>query len=112
MLIHTDDPLFETLRAHCERIGESLKMKSFPFPTTVENLAFQLFSEIVERGLPLARIEVRETDTSAVHYTREDWMADRGSISRLKGRMSPEPPAHRLYPDTSVGSLAKSSLKS
>lgn len=76
MLIHVDDPLYETLRGHSERTGESLKLKRFERPTTVENLAHQLFTEITEMGFRLNRLEVRETDTSVVSYTRDDWVAD------------------------------------
>jgi hypothetical protein len=51
-------------------------MKLFEAPTSVENLAYQLFTEITELGFRLNRLEVRETDTSVVIYTREDWVED------------------------------------
>ena len=76
MLIHTDDPLYDTLVGHMERTGETLKLKRFSRPTTVENLSHQLFTEITEMGFRLNRLEVRETDTSVVSYTREDWVND------------------------------------
>ena len=76
MLIHAADPLYETLCWHMERTGETLRMKIFDAPTTVENLAYQLFTEITEFGFRLQRIDVRETDTSVVTYTREDWVED------------------------------------
>lgn len=76
MMIHTGDPMYETLVSHMRRTGESLKLKSFPRPTTVENLAHQLFSEITEMGFRLSRLEIRETDTSVISYTREDWVND------------------------------------
>ena len=76
MLIHIADPLYETLCGHTERTGESLRMKLFDAPTSVENLAYQLFTEITELGFRLNRLEVRETDTSVVIYTREDWVED------------------------------------
>jgi len=76
MMIHVDDPLYETLVGHTHRTGESLKLKLFERPTTVENLAHQLFSEITEMGFHLNRLEVRETDTSVVSYTHEDWIND------------------------------------
>lgn len=59
------------------RTGEELKLKLFDAPTSVENLAYRLFTEITELGFHLNRLEVRETDTSVVVYTREDWVADR-----------------------------------
>ena len=76
MMIHVNDPLYETLLEHTRRTGESLKLKLFNQPTTVENLAHQLFTEITEMGFRLCRLDVRETDTSVVSYTREDWVAD------------------------------------
>jgi 6-pyruvoyltetrahydropterin/6-carboxytetrahydropterin synthase len=76
MLIHIDDPLYDTLVGHMERTGETLKLKRFARPTTVENLSHQLFTEITEMGFRLNRLEVRETDTSVVSYTREDWVSD------------------------------------
>ena len=84
MLIHIDDPLYDTLIGHMERTGETLKLKRFSRPTTVENLSHQLFTEITEMGFRLNRLEVRETDTSVVSYTREDWVDDnRYFASRL-----------------------------
>ncbi len=82
MLIHVADPLFETLVDHMRRTGESLKLKKFNGPTTVENLAHQLFTEITEMGFCLSRLEVRETDTSVVIYTREDWVSDNRMFAR------------------------------
>lgn len=85
-LIHTGDPLWRSLQDHTVRTGEPLKLKKFACPTTVENLAFQLFTEITEMGFRLAKLEVRETDTSVVEYTREDWITDNRDASRLTGR--------------------------
>jgi 6-pyruvoyltetrahydropterin/6-carboxytetrahydropterin synthase len=76
MLINVNDPLFETLRDHTRRTGECFKLKEFHVPTSVENLAHQLFTEITDMGFRLERIEVRETDSSVVVYTRKDWVAD------------------------------------
>ena len=77
MLINIHDPLYHTLCDHMERTGEVLKLKRFTMPTSVENLAFQLFTEISGMGFRLQRLEVRETDTSVLDYTRQDWRADR-----------------------------------
>lgn len=76
MLIHVADPLYETLLGHTDRTGEILKLKLFDAPTSVENLAYQLFTEITEFGFRLSHIEVRETDTSVLSYLREDWVED------------------------------------
>ena len=76
MLISIHDPLYQTLLDHQGRTGEQFKLRTFTAPTTVENLAHQLFTEITDMGFRLDRIEVRETDSSVVIYTREDWVAD------------------------------------
>ena len=76
MLINVNDPLYETLKDHCRRTGENFKMKLFNGPTSVENLAWMMFTEITEMGFCLSHIEVRETDTSVISYTREDWIRD------------------------------------
>jgi 6-pyruvoyltetrahydropterin/6-carboxytetrahydropterin synthase len=77
MLISVSDPLYETLLDHMRRTGEELKLKEFEVPTSVENLAYRLFTEITDLGFHLNRLEVRETDTSMVVCTREDWVPDR-----------------------------------
>ncbi|MCA9144011.1 MAG: 6-carboxytetrahydropterin synthase [Planctomycetales bacterium] len=82
MMIHVEDPLYETLVSHTQRTGEQLKLKLFERPTTVENLAHQLFSEITEMGFHLNRLEVRETDTSVVSYSRKDWVNDNRYFAR------------------------------
>ena len=76
MLINKADPLYETLKDHTARTGEHFRLKIFDGPTSVENLAWILFSEITEMGFQLACIEVQETDTSTIIYTHEDWVAD------------------------------------
>lgn len=76
MLINRTDPLYETLQDHMARTGENLRLKVFDGPTSVENLAWILFSEITEMGFRLDCIEVQETDTSTIRYTREDWVKD------------------------------------
>jgi 6-pyruvoyltetrahydropterin/6-carboxytetrahydropterin synthase len=76
MLINIHDPLYETLKDHCRRTGENFKMKLFNGPTSVENLAWMMFSEITEMGFRLSHIEVRETDSSVISYSREDWIRD------------------------------------
>ena len=77
LLINVNDPLYETLKHHTQRTGECLKVKTFDVPTSVENLAFKMFTEITDFGFQLDRLEIRETDTSVVIYTYEDWVRDR-----------------------------------
>jgi 6-pyruvoyltetrahydropterin/6-carboxytetrahydropterin synthase len=69
-----------------ERTGECFRLKKFTVPTSVENLCHQLFTEITEMGFRLNRLEIRETDTSVVEYTREDWVADNRHFARLEPR--------------------------
>lgn len=76
MLINRTDPLYQTLLEHSERTGEQFRLKVFDGPTSVENLAWILFSEITAMGFRLDRIEVQETDTSTIIYTRKDWVND------------------------------------
>ena len=76
MLINVYDSLYATLLDHTRRTGESLRLKTFERPTSLENLAHQLFSEITDLGFRLQKIELRETDTSTLSYTREDWIDD------------------------------------
>ncbi|MBA62516.1 MAG: hypothetical protein CMJ76_09140 [Planctomycetaceae bacterium] len=75
-IVNREDPLHETLLEHQQKHGEEFRMKVLEFPSTVENIAFQLFTEITELGFRLNRLELRETDTSVIEYTREDWVAD------------------------------------
>ncbi len=88
MLINVNDPLYATLKEHCKTHGENFRFKEFNAPTTVENLAFTLFSEITEMGFRLAQLEVRETDSSVITYTREDWIQDNRDQSRLSSQAS------------------------
>ena len=91
MLIHVADPLYDTLLDHMERTGEHLKLNRFDGPTTVENLARKLFTEITDLGFRLSRLEVRETDTSVVEYSREDWIADNRYFARKGGASGASP---------------------
>lgn len=84
MLINEHDPLYETLLDHTARTGENFRLKVFHGPTSVENLAWILFSEITEMGFSLYQIEVQETDTSTLFYTREDWVQDNRHFADLK----------------------------
>lgn len=91
-LIHRHDSLFETLQMHTDRTGEEFRLKVFDFPTSVENLSYVLFTEITALGFRLNRIELRETDTSALTYTREDWVSDNRYFSdRRREAASPAP---------------------
>lgn len=81
LLIHSQDPLYDTLCDHMRRTGDQLKLKVFDRPTSVENLAHQMFTEIKEFGFHLNRLEIRETDSSVIEYTQEDWVKDKHHFS-------------------------------
>ncbi|MBC8452899.1 MAG: 6-carboxytetrahydropterin synthase [Chloroflexi bacterium] len=70
MLVDIDDPLYETLVGHMERTGETLKLKRFSRPTTVENLAHQMFTEITEMGFRLRCFIVPPMPTGPCCETR------------------------------------------
>jgi len=76
MLISIHDTLYETLQEHMHRTGEVFRLCLFDGPTSVENLCHKLFTEITQMGFRLAQLEVQETDTSVIGYTRKDWVAD------------------------------------
>ena len=89
MLINRSDPLYEALQDYCRRTGESFRFKVFDGPTCVENLAWLMFTEITEMGFRLAYIEVQETDTSVVTYTREDWIQDSRYFAETRSDSAP-----------------------
>lgn len=76
LLINRHDPLLQALQTYVADTGDELRMNIFDRPTSVENLAHKLFSEITELGFRLSSIEIRETDTSVLQYTRNDWVQD------------------------------------
>jgi 6-pyruvoyltetrahydropterin/6-carboxytetrahydropterin synthase len=82
MLIHVNDTLFESLQQHMLRTGETLRLKVMDRPTSVENLCHLMFSEITQMGFRLSCLEVQETDTSTVSYSREDWIRDNRTFAR------------------------------
>ena len=84
MLININDSLYETLQHHMLRTGETLRLKVMDGPTSVENLCHLLFSEITQMGFRLALLEVQETDTSVISYSRADWIADNRHFARRK----------------------------
>lgn len=91
MLLNIHDPLLQSLNDHMERTGENLKLKLMNGPTSVENLAFMLFTEITELGFRLVRLDVRETDSSVVTYTIADWNHDRETVFRDQSPCAIEP---------------------
>ena len=90
MLINARDPLYETLQMHMARTGEHLRLCVFDGPTSVENLCHKLFTEITQMGFRLDRLEVQETDTSVVSYTRHDWVTDNRFFARREDNQTPQ----------------------
>jgi 6-pyruvoyltetrahydropterin/6-carboxytetrahydropterin synthase len=80
MLINVNDPLYLTLCDHMKRTGEDFRFKKFNEPTSVENLSWHLFSEITAMGFILAKIEVKETDSSVFVYSKQDWLNDKSTF--------------------------------
>ena len=76
MLINRKDPLYGVLQEYCRTSGEQLKFKVIDGSTSVENLAWTMFSEITEMGFRIVEIEIQETDTSYFRYTHGDWVHD------------------------------------
>jgi 6-pyruvoyltetrahydropterin/6-carboxytetrahydropterin synthase len=89
MLINVHDPLYESLCLHTERTGETLRLKRFQVPTSVENLSYMLFTDITDMGFQLNRLELQETDSSVVLYTREDWITDNRIFSATRLGLCP-----------------------
>lgn len=90
MLISVHDPLYETLQQHMQKTGEKLRLNVFDGPTSVENLSHKLFTEITQMGFRLALLEIQETDTSVISYSRNDWVADNRHFARSVDRTESE----------------------
>jgi 6-pyruvoyl-tetrahydropterin synthase len=77
MIVDKNDPLTTTLLYHQNECKDDLGLKVLPFPTSVENLCFFLFDEIVTRFIfDLVRLEIQETMSSTIIYTEDDYAAD------------------------------------
>ena len=77
MMIDNNDPLLPYLQ-QSEKDGKGdLGLKILPFATSVENVTFFIFNEIVSRfNFDIERIELQETRTSTFIYTKEDYSYD------------------------------------
>ena len=108
LLININDPLYQTMLEHTRRTGEVLRLKTMERPTSVENLAHQLFGEITQLGFRLAKIELRETDTSVISYTLDDWIADNRRFAQERGGLCSAPPSLAPIRNASAHSYARS----
>jgi len=75
-LIDENDPLLKAFDTFEHETGTSLGVKVLPFATSVENVCHYLFHEIQLMGFHVDRIELQETRTSTIIYTKEDWWDD------------------------------------
>lgn len=76
MLIDKGDPLYTALQQYEKDSGEDLGLVVLPFPTSVENLCYFLFRKIYTHFSNLERLEIQETRSSTVIYTKEDFARD------------------------------------
>lgn len=96
MLVNVNDPLCELPSGYMQQSGDQLRLKCLGGPTSVENRAFQRFSEIAEMGCDLETLEVQETDTSTLVYSREDWLSDPERLGRSAGCVATESAVPRI----------------
>jgi len=73
LLIDRNDPLFTTLQAH----HPDFKLVVFDQPTSVENLCFQLFGDLLGQIPYLKEIVVQETTTSFIRYSLADYVKEK-----------------------------------
>jgi 6-pyruvoyltetrahydropterin/6-carboxytetrahydropterin synthase len=62
LLLHASDPARDTLLAS----GACYRVYEVPFPTSAENMAEHLLSELRATGLNVVELALQETDTSIV----------------------------------------------
>lgn len=84
LLICKDDPLLPSLVNH--DLETKLNQKRFIFfrPTSVENLCYELFKQVIAMGYKLAELQVQETPSSTVIYTKADFDADIVEFNEVK----------------------------
>ncbi len=56
--------------------GPKMKYVLLKRPSSVENVCFEIFYDMVQLGYPVAIVEVKETDSSTVVYSKEDFHHD------------------------------------
>lgn len=75
-LMDKNDPLKKYWDQFKEETGMDLGYKELPFASSVENVCLYLFHMISRMGFALDKIELQETRTSTIIYTKEDYMND------------------------------------
>ena len=87
MLIYRGDSLYSTLKRHEREFNEEFKMKILDGPTSVENLAHMLFTEITELGFRLVQLEVKgeyiyEIFSSGSPFNFDEFKKKKGSTTQ------------------------------
>lgn len=75
-LIDKNDPLLKYFKMYEKEEGMDLGLKILDYPTSVENVCYDLFKEITKAGFDISHIDLQETRTSTVTYTKEDYEKD------------------------------------
>ena len=76
MFIHERDPLLRFLLALDAEQEVPQKRYMMKRPTSVENICYELFGVVLEMGFKLDQLNIQETPSSTVIYTRADYDAD------------------------------------
>lgn len=80
-LIDKNDRLLQYLQGYERESGENLGLKILPFASSVENVCYYLFNEIIIRfQFDLERIELQETRSSTLIYTRANYEEDKKAL--------------------------------
>lgn len=80
------DPLYHHIYSNPE--FASMKCVLFDGPTSVENLCFKLFAEVFDNNRNLCQLDVRETSTSVVRYSFNDFCDDLTTMFGLDAAVS------------------------
>lgn len=80
-LIDKNDKLLKYFKLYESAETENLGLKVLNFPTSVENLSFQLFSECIKLGFNVDKIELQETNSSTLIYYFSDYIKDNEQLS-------------------------------
>lgn len=84
LLISAEDPLLPTLLQFDNEQRIEQKRVVLPRATSAENLCYSLFGDIVKMRFSLQVLELAETESSTVIYTKQDWEADTITFNEVK----------------------------
>lgn len=72
-----NDTLFQTFEDHKKNFSEDLGAIILPFPSSVENVSFFLFDKFTQEfKFNIDRVELQETSSSTLIYTKQDYQED------------------------------------